>query len=163
MDMLIATFRMVGASPVAWGAIGLGGLVLTIATLHWGRCPFLAERHGMDAERARALLTPRFRPGPRFALSMLVGIAAVLGGLGMIAESVWPAEAFCLLLAGVVLIQTQPLRLQLRVAKLSVAAAAGQGPAARAAAHDRLRSAHIRLVGVTATILILAVAALLAF
>ena len=163
MTMLIDELGMLSADPVAWGAVGLLAAFAAYAVWHWQVCPLLHERARIDRAEAAAAIARPLVDGPRYLLLMLGGIAATVTGLGFLAEGIYPAIAFYLLLAGLFVIQTEPARREIREAELRVVASELQGDDAREAAIERLRSAHLWLVGLHFVLLIGAAAGLLAF
>jgi len=146
MTMLIEELAALAGDPLAWGAVLLLGGFAVYALWHWRACPLLRERARITREEAAAAMQRRLVDGPRFLLLMLGGIAATVTGLTFIAQGVYPAVAFYLLLAGLFVTQTEPARRDIRHGELRVIAAEIQGEDAREAALERLRAGHLWLV-----------------
>lgn len=163
MNALIETFAMVSEDPVTWlgvaamVALGLG------AAIHAYRCPYLRCTAEVSREDAIRRLDNPLMAGPRFLIVMLAGIAAILAGLGLVANGVYPANAFLLIVAGVYLVQTEPIRLSIRESTDRVIAAEAAGPEAAAAERERLRSGHVYHVFMNFALAALVSAGLLAF
>ncbi|MGF1501321.1 MAG: hypothetical protein ACFBSD_05855 [Paracoccaceae bacterium] len=146
MDGLISEMSALAHSPFAWAAMGMIGLFALGALWRWRVCPLLG--HGADAYPPLPDYDPDSPPppGPRYLLLMVAGITATVAGLTAISEGRFPIFAFYLVVAGLFVIQTEPVRLQVREAEFRVRAAAVAGEEAAQAALERLRSTHIWLV-----------------
>lgn len=163
MNMLIEEIQLLASDPKAWIVV----LVLAGFAIHSGvsavMCPYVkgtATFTEADIREARAY---QFNAGWRFAVMMISGIVLMLAGLFMIAGGIKPALALALLVTGIVLTQTEPLRLQIREQKFSVVAAQGAQADVLATAQDRLQSNHRGLAWTNAAMLVAVTGALLAF
>jgi hypothetical protein len=165
MNMLLESLTMVADDPFAWGSVVLMGGFSVYAVYHRVTCPILrgdALPESMVAE-ARAAAREVPRPGWRFGLLMMAGIAATVTGLSFVASGPAPTIAFYLLLAGVFVIQTEPVRLQIREAQDRAAATQHSNPDDHHAAVARLRASHMWLVWLNFLLLGATGTALLAF
>lgn len=163
MNMLIATLGDLTSSYIAWLGVGFLALMAVHAYYQWLRCPYLCQKHDITPEQARAAIERPISAGPRFLIAMTAGIAAAIAGLFMLQRAIEPGIAFMLIVAGLVVMQTEPIRLQLRdsVARL---VAANNGPEeTRFAAMESLKTSHLWLVTVHFIMLFAVIAALLVF
>jgi len=140
--MLVENLGRISESPFAWSMLGLLGAIAALSLWRWSSCPILG--HTADPVDPAAPV-PR-HAGARFFLLMAAGIAATVAALTLIADGIRPVLAFWLMIGGVVVIQTEPIRLELREAETRALRALGCGEAASEAARARLRNAHRRLV-----------------
>jgi len=163
MNMLVDTLHAAGDNPYSWAIVGLIAAATLFSLYQFYTCPYLCRTRQISDEESAASLDRPFAAGPRFAVVMLAGIAAILAGLTMLSREANPPLALLLIVLGVFAVQIEPALLQIQEAVKRVAAAHAQGPEAIAAAEDRLRNAHIWLVMTSFTILIAVVLALLAF
>lgn len=163
MNMLIETLGMVSRDPLAWAGVGLMLLLGLVSAWQWVACPHLCGRAVVDPTEARTRIDRPFVAGPGFFLAMLAGIAAILTGLGLISAAVQPVNAFLLVLVGVYIVQTTPIRLRIREAVDRVIVAETEGADAVAIARDRLRSGHLYLVAMNLILAGTVSAGLLAF
>jgi len=163
MNELIETFGMVSRDPVTW--IGVAAMVMLGlgAAYRWRSCPHICGTAEISREDAIARLQNPLMAGPRYFLTMLAGIVAILTGLGLIAQEISPPKAFLLLLAGVYLVQTEPIRLRIRESTDRLIAAEAEGPEAVEIARERLRSDHLFHVFMNLALAGLVSAGLLAF
>lgn len=163
MNMLVENLRIVSESPLAWSVLAILAVFGIASAWRWSRCPILAGTMVATPEAARAITIEGEDTGPRFFLTMLAGIAVTIAGITLIANGIRPALAFCLLVAGVFVIQTEPARLQLREAERRALAATAEGGAALEDARAQLRTGHIWLFAINLLIVLAVTAGLLAF
>jgi len=163
MNVLVAEFARLGANPWAWGVAGLLTVFAAQAVVQLLRCPYARGTTAIsddDVARARA---NRFRPGARFALAVLGGAGLIVIGLFMIARSIGPAVAFGALTAGILILQTEPMRLQIREQTYAVIASRDAAPDVAEGQRDRLRENHRILAATNLGVLAAVVAVLLVF
>lgn len=154
MNMLVMTLQTLGQNPFAWGAVGVLAVIALISLWRYRTCDQLCEDPAGDREQARAYLNRRVAEGPRYFLLMIAGIAAMIAGLALIAGDVRPAIGFFVLVAGALIVQTEPLRQRIRTAAARVIAAGGGDADRRGVAQASLRDSHRSLV--TANFLLVA-------
>ena len=94
---------------------------------------------------------------------MLGGIAAILTGLSLVSQQVNPLVALLLIVVGVFAVQLEPAILRIQDAALRVISAHSKSPDVIAVAEERLRYAHIWLVGANFFLLFAVILVLLAF
>ncbi|MEM6906109.1 MAG: hypothetical protein AAF568_09465 [Pseudomonadota bacterium] len=163
MNMLLDTLAQLHTQPLTWIAVGLLAILSLFAFGDWLLCPVLHHKKDISVDEAKAA---GYRPvvaGPRFFFVMVGGIGLTIAGLYMIQAPVRPDIGFVMILAGLVIMQTEPIRQQLRIQIARVIAASAQGEDAYEAATDGLRAGYIWLVAVHFLILAGVVAGLLAF
>lgn len=164
MNMLVMTLQSLGESALAWGAVGLLALAAMVSILSYARCERrCAEGSLRDGRAAREYLDQRVAAGPRYLALMLSGIAAMVAGLAMIAGDMRPDLGFFILVAGIVVVQTEPLRQRIRIADARVAAAPADDADQRGLARDNLRDSHRALVVTNVALTVLVALGLLAF
>ncbi len=155
MSAFMNIFNTVGTDPRAWIVLALFAARALWSLVELARCPVVAGR--ADA----ASMTPTRQMKGRFPVLMILGITLSIVGLFKISLGApQPALALFLLLLGVYLFITEPVRRQIAVAEQRVADAAG-GPGEAVAATD-LRESHIRLVSMEFAIVILLLVGMLA-
>lgn len=163
MNMLIDELRMLSDDPKSWIVVALLAIFAIHAVAGLLLCPYAnGSAKFTEAEVAEAR-AHRFNPGIRFAVMMLGGVALTLAGLFMIANGIRPTIALVLLIAGILLIQTEPSRLELRELKSAVIAATGKSEPVLASARARLRGSHRKLAATQAAMVLAVTGALLAF
>ena len=114
----------------------------------------------LDAEECVAEEIPILE---RFGLMMMAGAGLTVSGLFMIANGIKPAIGLGAVVLGILLIQTEPLRLQIREGQRMVVACRDSGAAALESARDRLRTGHLSLAATNMVLLVGLVAGLAAF
>ena len=163
MNMLIVTLQQASANPYSWGIVGLIGAVAPFSYYKWRACPYLCHTKAISLDESHQQLNRSFVAGPRFVVVMLVGIAAIVTGLGMVSHEVNPLLALMLIVAGVFAVQIEPALLRIQESVARLVSAQCEGADAVTAAEERLRYAHLSLVTANFTIMIAVVLALLAF
>lgn len=163
MKMLVDTLDHASGEPLVWGAVGLIAAHGLVAAYRWIRCPYLCGTARISREEAEAKLNHPFLAGPRFFVTMLVGIAALVVGLVMIDAGRAPAYALLMIIAGVFVVQTEPARLRISEAVARVIASEAAGPEQVMIAHKRLRDSHLWFVAVNFVLVVAMVAGLAAF
>ncbi len=146
MDMLTRELVALANDPRAWFAVaGLGAITLH-SIISYRLCPLIHNKANITPQAAREAVNARYAHSTRFLLLMLAGIAAALSGMAMIAMGTHPPIALGLIAGGVFLIQTEPLRLNIRDRQLRVVASQIEGPEAQASAVNRLRGEYSKLM-----------------
>lgn len=157
MNMLVTTLQNLGDSPLAWGAVGVLALLALVSLWRYRTCEQLCHDPSGDRGEARAYLGRSVAEGRRYFLLMTLGVAAMIAGLALIAADLRPVAGFFVLVAGALVVQTEPLRQHIRTATARVVAAADTDQ--REVAQETLRDSHRSLV--TAHFLLAAALALL--
>jgi len=163
MSMLIKTLHEASANPYSWAIVGLIAVIVLFSIYSWRSCGYLCHTKEISLDESRRQLDRAFAAGPRFVVVMLAGIAAILIGLSLVSRQVNPLLALLLIVAGVFAVHLEPAMLRIQESALRVISAQCQGPEAIASAEERLRYAHIWLVGANFALLIAVVLVLLAF
>ena len=163
MNMLIAELNRMSDDPKSWIVVLLlaGFAIHSIASLLL--CPYVHGKKEFTPQEVAEARAHRFEPGVRFAVMMVFGIVLTLTGLFMIPYGIRPTIALLLLVVGMLLLQTEPARLQLREQKVAVIASAGGPEEKELSARDRLRGSHRTLAAVQATMVFGVAGVLLAF
>ncbi|MEL6476791.1 MAG: hypothetical protein AAFR17_05625 [Pseudomonadota bacterium] len=163
MNMLADALAGLSGSPYAWAGVAL----LAVISAYWLYsciyCPVLRHAEDITIEEARAAVNRPVTAGARFLVMMLIGIAALVSGLSLLYRGADPGVAFLLVLAGLVITQTEPARQQVRETMHRVVASRNAGPEVTDLAVQRLESSYIWLVVLHFIILASAVLALLVF
>jgi uncharacterized membrane protein YfcA len=163
MNMLIQTLQQASANPYSWAIVAMLALVTLYSIYKWRACPYLCHVKEISADESRAQHERPFVAGARFVVVMLVGIAAIVTGLGLVAHQINPPLALLLVVAGVFTVQIEPALLRIRESISRLVSAHYEGPDAITAAEERLSYAHLWLVTANVTLLAAVVLALLAF
>lgn len=163
MNMLIDELNMLSDDPKSWLVVLLLAGFAVHAIVGVLMCPYAHGKRAFSDEEVAEARTHKFRPGLRFPVMMMLGVALALAGLFMIASGTRPTMALAMLVAGILLLQTEPGRLQLREQKFAVVAASGGPEAQLTSARARLRGSHRALALTQATIVVGVVGILLAF
>lgn len=163
MNMLIETLSGLSSAWSTWLGVGILALLGIVSFARWLLCPYVAGTAETSVEEARQALSKKVFAGPRFLVAMLIGVGLTVFGLSLLHQNIEPSWGFFFVIAGVVVMQTEPIRLQIRETQNRVIAASALDEDARLAAIDRLRGKHHWLVGVHFLILIGVVAAVFAF
>ncbi|MEM0988456.1 MAG: hypothetical protein AAGK00_06205 [Pseudomonadota bacterium] len=158
MSMLIEELQQLASNPWAWGVVAVLAVLAGQAVVQFLACPYASGKAKIgDAEMAEAR-RGSFVPSARFAMTMVGGALLTMTGLFMIAQGISPAIALGALVAGVMIIQTEPSRLDIREQTYAVIAH-------RDAPHDvleghrgRLRSSQ-RQLALTNVLIVAAVTA----
>lgn len=160
MDMLIDELVSLANDPRAWFAVL--GLALATAHAFWAyrTCPMSRADFSVTPEIARQTVHGARNHSPRFVALMLVGIVATVAGMAMISQGIKPPIALGLIAGGLFLVQTEPLRMQIRDRELRVIAAQDQPEEVQKGELERLQREHQNLL-LTNLGLTLAVAAYL--
>ncbi|MEM7176668.1 MAG: hypothetical protein AAF503_03090 [Pseudomonadota bacterium] len=163
MNNLLTTLEGLSGLWATWAAIALLAGLGIWALMNRIMCPLAKGACNASVEDARAALSKRIFAGPRFLLTMLLAITATIVGLKLIYVGSQPGVAVFLIIAGLVVMQTEPIRLSIKEAQNRVVASSVEGVDSQAAAVEYLRGRHHWLVGVHFIILAGVVAAVMAF
>ena len=163
MNMLIDEVQMLAGSLETWIVVGVMAMVAVQSLATMFMCPYVHGKKEFSEEQIVDAQSRRFIAGPRFAMAMVAGIVMLLTGLFMIAGGLKPTLALALLVIGIVIVQTEPVRLRIRESMLRVVAMQARGGAAAETARLRLRGDHQNLVFMNIAIVLCLITALLAF
>ncbi|MEO1491460.1 MAG: hypothetical protein AAFV19_04825 [Pseudomonadota bacterium] len=122
MNMLIEEIQMLANDPKSWVAVALMVLIAGHSVATVLLCPYSHGKAKIDDIEVSQARGQVFTVGARFGLMMVVGIALTVGGLFMIASGTKPALALIAMVSGLVITQTEPVRLRIREGKSSVIA-----------------------------------------
>lgn len=163
MNMLINELQSLSADWRSWIVVGcMAVLALASVAARLG-CPHVRGVYDPTDEEVKAAQSAKFSAGWRFGVMIVAGIALTLAGLFMIAGGIRPALALGALVLGILIIQTEPARLQIRENQRQVIGSRDAGAAVLAGARARLRTSHQSLVLVNVVLLVALVAGLVAF
>ncbi len=140
MKMLIEELQSLAADPRSWVVVALMAVLAGISFFRLWRCPHVAGTYQPTDAEVETARNSGFGIGWRFAFMMLGGAAVTLIGLFMIAGGIRPTIALALVVAGIVAIQTEPYRLQIREQTRLVVASRDSLPRDLDGARDRLRA-----------------------
>lgn len=152
MNMLLETLASVGSHPVPWICVLIVALGALVAARKCQVCEHLDGSAEVDLADAQARLDRPFVAGPAYALSIILGIIAMLTGLALIAASIAPVTAFVVLTVGIVTVQIAPIMLRLSENYDRVIAAQAEGMDAVEFARERLRSSYSALIAMSLAI-----------
>ena len=163
MNMLIEELQGLAADPRSWVIVALMGLVAAASLFRLLRCPHVNGTYRPNDQEVDTARQSGTQIGPRFGLMMLVGAGLTVAGLFMIAGGIRPTLALGLMVVGIVVIQTEPYRLQIREQMRAVIASRDAPAAVLDGARDRLRGNQRALVMTNMVLLVGLIAGLLAF
>ncbi|MEO1773543.1 MAG: hypothetical protein AAFS07_01190 [Pseudomonadota bacterium] len=149
MNMLLETLNTVGSHPVPWIVVAFVILGALAVMRKRATCPHLRGTATVSYEEAKARLDQPFVAGAGYAFTIVIGIAAMVTGLAMIANSIAPVAAFVVLSAGIVTVQIAPHFLRLREGYDRVIAARAEGPDALAFARERVEDTYTGLIAMS--------------
>lgn len=163
MSMLVSEIDALASNPWAWGVVGLLGLLAVHSLALLFLCPYAKGTAVVSDEEVAGARDLQSTPGARFALTMLAGAGLTVVGLFMIARGISPALALAAVMAGVLLIQTEPTRLLIREHKYALMAHRDSPEDIREGDRARLRGSHRALAATNVALMFAVTAALLAF
>ena len=163
MNMLISELQMLASDWRSWIVVGLMAVVALHSLVYFAMCPYAHGRANITDEAVLHARANVFKPGIRFGAMMVTGIVLTITGLFMIAEGVKPTLALAAMVAGIVIVQTEPTRSAIRENTQSVIARRDEVEQVQIVAKERLRSTHIELVTKNMVLLCALIAGLLAF
>ncbi|MEM1160437.1 MAG: hypothetical protein AAGJ28_05850 [Pseudomonadota bacterium] len=163
MSMLIEEMQSLASNPGAWIVVLVMAGIGAVSLMELLACPVARGRHTPSDEDVRAAKEKGFQAGWRFGLMMLTGGVLTTAGLFMIAYGIKPAFGLGAVVLGILLVQTEPHRLQIREGRRMVIAAHHDGDAVLDGARDRLRSGQMALAVSNIVLLLALVAGLMAF
>ena len=163
MNMLISELQMLASDWRSWIVVGLMAALALQSVIYYMMCPYVNGRAKITDEAVADAQTRSFKPGYRFGLMMLSGITMTVVGLFMIAEGTHPTIALAAMVAGIVIIQTEPTRSMIRENTFSLVANRDAEETKQQAAQLRLRGSHRELVTKNVVLLGGLTAGLLAF
>lgn len=154
MERLIGELVSLAGDPRAWFVVA-GLVAITGHSFYtYLRCPLVRGLDTIAPERARAAVHAERVHSTRYLVLMLLGIGLAVAGTAMIALSIRSPLALVMIAAGLFLTQTEPVRLNIRDRQLRVVASEIEGPEAREAAIERLRTEyrHLTLINLVLAI-----------
>lgn len=161
--MLLEELQQLAANPLSWSIVfvlaGLSAYALMLLT----RCPYVMNTAIVSETEVSLAQNAPMRPGTRFVVWMLAGIALTIAGLYMINFGIQPTLALGALVAGVVMIQTVPSYYHIRENRHRVVAGMNAPDDLRAGMRDRLRSSYRELATTNIVLLLAVTGALLVF
>ena len=163
MNMLIEELQGIAADPRSWVVVALMAVIAGISVMRLWMCPHISGTYQPSDDEVERARDQGFRVGWRFGLLMLVGAGVTLAGLFMIAGGIKPTIALGLVVVGIVVIQTEPFRLQIREQQRMVVASRDASAAVLDGARDRLRANQTSLALTNLVLLAGLIAGLLAF
>ena len=163
MNMLISELQMLASDWRSWIVVGLMAALALHSVVYYLMCPYVNGRANITDTAVSDAKGRSFKPGFRFGLMMLAGIAMTVAGLFMIAEGKSPTIALAAMVAGIVIIQTEPTRSMIRENTQSLIANRDAQGTKFEAVQMRLRGSHRELVAKNVVLLGALTAGLLAF
>ena len=163
MNMLISELQMLASDWRSWIVVGLMTAVALHSVVYYLMCPYVNGRANITDDAVSAAKNRQFKPGVRFGMMMITGIAMTVIGLFMIAEGNNPTIALAAMVAGIVIIQTEPTRSMIRENTQSLVAHRDAQETKQVAVQMRLRGSHRELVTKNMVLLGALTAGLLAF
>ncbi|MEM7189387.1 MAG: hypothetical protein AAF439_07230 [Pseudomonadota bacterium] len=163
MNMLIEELQGLASSTSAWVVVGIMALLAAASLVQYFACPIANGRHkptDTDVQRAK---DSGFRPGWRFGTLMFSGGILTFAGLLMIAQGAHPTLGLGAVMLGILLVQTEPQRLQIREGQRMVIASRDAAAGVLEGARDRLRTGQKGLASSNIILLVGLIAGLMAF
>lgn len=163
MNMLISELQMLAGDWRTWIVVALMAAVALHSVVVFAICPYVHGKANITDEAVVEARNAPFNLGLRFGFMMVSGIAMTITGLFMIAEGVHPTLGLAIVVAGLVIIQTEPTRAMIRDNTHRLVANRDAEPMTFAAVQSRLRGSHRELVTANLIMLTALVAGILAF
>lgn len=163
MKMLVEELQLLAADPWSWVVVGLLAVIAAHSAVMLIACPYVRNRATITDAEVDEAKSAGTAPGGRFLALMVGGITLTLAGLFMIAEGAAPKIALAALVAGIFLIQTEPVRLSIRQSKTRLISHRDADPGIVEGDRDRLKGGHWNLAGINLALVLALCAALLAF
>ena len=162
MNMLISELQGLSANPLAWVVVVILSGFALYSVIQIMKCPYTHDAGRISDDAVRAARGSEFSPGMRFGMMMAMGAVLTLLGLFMIANGIKPALALASMVCGIVIILTEPTRLQIREHR-RVVAANRDSANALVEAQDRLNSSYTQMAATNILLMLGVTGALLAF
>lgn len=145
MHGFLDILTVVGQDPMSWGVVAILAASTAISLIRYYRCPVARLKITQSPEEAEALLEKKVRHPLSFAVVMIIGITMAIVGLFGLAnpESAHPLK-FLMLVAGLFVVLTWPLRYSIRDSEARVIASRTQEQ--RLLMQDGLLAVHRQLL-----------------
>lgn len=163
MNMLISELQMLASDPRSWLVVAVMAALVVHSLVYFFMCPYAQGRANITDEAVLEARQSTFKPGARYGVMMIVGIILTITGLFMIAEGIKPTLALAAMVAGIVIVQTEPTRTIIRENTQRVISFRDDTGTKLEAAQIRLRGSHIELVVKNLVLLGALIAGMLAF
>ena len=163
MNMLISELQMLASDWRSWIVVGVMGALVLHSLTYYFMCPYVHGRANITDEAVVEARERVFKPGARYGLMMVLGIVLTVTGLFMIADGVKPTLALAAMVAGIVIVQTEPTRTVIRENTQRVISLRDDETSKLEAAALRLRGSHVELVVKNLVLFAALIAGILAF
>jgi hypothetical protein len=142
MEMIVHSVSALGEDWRAWLVAALVGLKALHSLWISLRCPIMRGVASISEEMVAEGKTFQLRPPFSFLLLMLTGIGLAIGGLYLLNSATYGPRALGMMVIGIFIFTTEPMRLFVNATKMEVFGATGSAGDAADLARDRLRSAY---------------------
>ncbi|MEM8791174.1 MAG: hypothetical protein AAGE80_06125 [Pseudomonadota bacterium] len=163
MNNFLTTLQSLSTFWETWVCVALLAAMGIASVVHRLRCPYINGKKIASYDEARTAIDSPIFAGPRSLGLMLAGIAMSIAGLYMLYGAISPGIGFSLIIVGLVIMQTEPIRLRIREAEHRVVTSCAYDEEARIAATETLKGRSDWLTMVYFIMLAGVVAGLLAF
>lgn len=163
MNMLLSELQLLANDPRSWIVVAVMAALVVHSVVYYGMCPYAHGRAEITDDAVLEAREKAFKPGTRYGVMMVSGIILTVTGLFMIAEGIRPTLALAAMVAGIVIIQTEPTRTIIRENTHRVIAFRDDTGSKLEAAQLRLRGSHVELVVKNLVLLAALIAGILAF
>lgn len=162
MNSFIDILQRAGSAPAAWIVLGLLGVWTAVSLYRLFRCPIVNANARVTQEEARRRIGAKIRHPLSFLVLMLIGmVMAIIGLFDLSKPDQDPTLGFLMLVTGLFLTSTLPVRERIKDAEYKVVTAAGDD--AKSAQVLALRREHRQLLAYELGILVLLSVALIVF
>ncbi|MEM1277433.1 MAG: hypothetical protein AAGH74_12985, partial [Pseudomonadota bacterium] len=134
MNNFLSTLQSLSGLWETWVAVGFLAALGLYSLYERLTCPYITGDKIASYDEARAAINSPISAPPRFLIAMIAGIAMSIAGLYMLYTATIPGAGFLLIIAGLVILQTEPIKYQIIEARHRVVASCAYDEEARLAA-----------------------------
>jgi len=160
MEMIVHSVSTLSSDWRAWIVAALVTLKAMHSIYISMRCPVMRGTAIVTDDMIEAGRNSRLQPPITFLLIMLIGIGLAIGGLYMLNNATYGPRALGIMVIGIFMFTTEPMRLFVNATKMEVFGSIGKGEEEEFLTRDQLRSAH-RGRALVETVIAIAVLAML--
>jgi len=142
MEMIVHSVSTLSNDWRAWLVAALVGLKALHSLYISLRCPVMRGTATVTEAMIEEGRNFKLQPPLTFLLSMLVGIGLAIGGLYLLNNDTHGPRALGVLVIGIFIFTTEPMRLFVNATKMGVFGATGKPGDSEFLARDQLRSAY---------------------
>ncbi len=142
MEMIVESVAALSSDWRAWVVAALVGLKALHSLYVSVRCPIMLGKATITDDMIAAGRSYRMKPPLSFLFIMLIGLGLAIGGLYLLNNATHGPRALGVLVIGIFIFTTAPLRLTVEATRMEVYGAIGSPEDGEALARDRLQSVY---------------------